>query len=232
MNSSSLVSVAGCCLFAVLGAVRAQDARQPPEGPPPPAPAPPDSYVLDFRMKLIDGTEQDLAEYRGKVVVMVNVASRCGYTPQYAALQSLYASRKDRGLVILAFPANNFRQQEPGSNEEIAAFCQERYGVTFPVFEKISVRGDDAHPLYRKLAAQPPPLGGPPRWNFTKFIVNRQGHVVARVDARTRPDLEPELIATVDALLAEPVPQEAGGPNAGKPDRPRQEPSAPPVRPR
>ena len=165
-----------------------------------------DSYVLDFKMKLIDGKEQDLSAYKGKVVVLVNVASHCGFTPQYEGLQKLYDSKKDKGLVVLGFPANNFGAQEPGTNEEVAKFCKDKFGVTFPMFEKISVKGPDQHPLYKKLESQPAPIGGsPPKWNFTKFVVDRTGHVVARFDAKGtssgRGMLEPEFEAKVDELL-------------------------------
>src|SRR5262245_55844009 len=161
-----------------------------------------DAAVLSYKMKLIDGKEQDLAAYKGKVVVIVNVASKCGYTPQYESLQKLYESKKDKGLVILGFPANNFKEQEPGTNEEIAKFCKDKYQVTFPMFEKISVKGADQHALYKQLAAQPAPIGGDPKWNFTKFVVDKKGNVVARFDAKKRDGLEPELLAKIDELLA------------------------------
>ena len=160
------------------------------------------SYVLGFTMKRIDGKAESLEQYKGKVVVIVNVASKCGYTPQYEHLQKLYDAKKDQGLVILGFPANNFGAQEPGSNDEVAKFCKDKFGVTFPMFEKISVKGPDQAELYKKLESQPAPIGGtPPKWNFTKFVVDRTGHVVARFDAKKRDGLEPELIAKVDELL-------------------------------
>jgi len=170
----------------------------------PAAPAKADaSYVLDRTMKLIDGKDQDLGAYKGKVVVIVNVASKCGYTVQYQGLEKLYQDKKDNGLVILGFPANNFGGQEPGSNEEVAKFCKDKFGVTFPMFEKVSVKGPDQNELYKKLAGQPAPVGGDPKWNFTKFVVDRTGHVVARFDAKAKGgDLEPDLIAKVDELLA------------------------------
>lgn len=157
---------------------------------------------LEHKMKLIDGVEQDLAAYRGKVVIIVNVASKCGYTAQYEHLEALYKSKKDAGLVILGFPANNFNGQEPGSNEEVAKFCKDKFGVSFPMFEKISVKGDDAHSLYKSLASLPAPLGGEPKWNFTKFIIARDGAVVARFDAKKRGGLEDGLREKVDELLA------------------------------
>lgn len=163
------------------------------------------AYVLGFKMKRIDGKEEDLSIYKGKVVIMVNVASKCGFTGQYKALEQLYKDHKDEGLVILGFPANNFREQEPGSNSEIAEFCKSTYDVSFPMFEKISVKGDDQHPLYKKLTGQPAPIGGDPKWNFTKFIVGKDGKVVARFDAKgdgkTRDALEPGLVKKVEELL-------------------------------
>lgn len=179
-----------------------------------PAPSAPavSPYVLDFKVKRIDGTEEDLSIYRGKVVLIVNVASKCGFTKQYEGLQKLYESKKDAGgaegsgggLVILGFPANDFRGQEPGSNKEIAEFCTSRFHVTFPMFEKITVTGKDAHPLYQRLAAQPAPVGGEgvPGWNFTKFLIDRQGNVVARFDSKVAPD-DAALVQKIDALIAE-----------------------------
>jgi len=163
------------------------------------APQPAD-YALGFTVQRIDGTKQDLSEFKGKVVMIVNTASKCGLTRQYAALEALYQSHKDKGLVILGFPANNFGNQEPGSNEEISEFCSSTYGVSFPMFEKISVKGDDQHPLYKRLSGLPEPLGGEPKWNFTKFVTDRSGRVVARFEPRTAPD-DPALIARIEALL-------------------------------
>ncbi|MBL9032230.1 MAG: glutathione peroxidase [Phycisphaerae bacterium] len=152
-------------------------------------------------MKMIDGTDKNLADYRGSVVVIVNVASKCGYTAQYEHLQKFYTDNKDKGLVILGFPANNFGGQEPGSNADIAAFCKDKFSVTFPMFEKISVKGPDQHPLYKRLSAQPAPIGGDPKWNFTKFVLDRAGNVVARFDAKKRDGLEPALVEKVQELL-------------------------------
>lgn len=177
-------------------------------GQPTAAPKAGDSYVLNYSMKRIDGTEESLEKYKGKVVVLVNVASKCGFTSQYEGLEKLYESKKDQGLVILGFPANNFRDQEPGTNEEVAQFCKSKFGVTFPMFEKISVKGADQHPLYKQLETLPPPIGGsPPKWNFTKFVVDRTGHVVGRYDAE-RPNagtanLESGLLEKVDELLGQ-----------------------------
>lgn len=158
-------------------------------------------YVLGFTLKDIDGKDHDLAQYKGKVVLMVNVASQCGYTAQYETLQKLYAAKKDAGLVVLGFPANNFGSQEPGSEADIKQFCSSKFNVTFPMFSKISVKGDDTHPLYKKLAEQPKPVGGEPGWNFTKFLVDRSGHVVARYDSKVKPDAK-DLTTKIDELLA------------------------------
>ena len=158
-------------------------------------------YVLGYSMKRIDGTEESLEAYKGKVVLMVNVASKCGYTKQYDGLEKLYKDKKDAGLVILGFPANNFGQQEPGSNTEIAEFCKSKFNVTFPLFEKISVMGADQHALYKQLAAQAAPIGGDPKWNFTKFLVDRTGNVVGRFDSKIAPD-NADLNKRIDELLA------------------------------
>lgn len=160
-----------------------------------------DAYVLNFTMKDIEGKDQDLSQYKGKVVLIVNTASRCGFTPQYKGLETLYESKKGAGLVVLGFPSNDFGGQEPGTDEEIKAFCSTRFNVTFPMFSKVPVKGPTAHPLYKKLAAQPAPVGGEPGWNFTKFLVDREGKVVARFDSRVRPDSQ-ELVNRVDELLA------------------------------
>jgi glutathione peroxidase len=168
------------------------------------APKEDSAYVLGFTMNRIDGTSEDLSKYKGKVIVMVNTASQCGYTPQYEGLEKLYEERKDAGLVILGFPANNFGAQEPGTNKDIAKFCTDNFKVSFPMFEKISVKGSDQHALYKKLTSQPAPIGGDPKWNFTKFVVDKSGKVVARFDAAKtdkKTDLEPALLKKVDELL-------------------------------
>lgn len=156
--------------------------------------------VLAQKFELIDGTQTSLDAYKGKVVVIVNTASRCGLTPQYEALEKLYRAHQKDGLVIIGFPANNFMGQEPGTNEEILEFCTGKYDVTFPMAAKVSVKGDDAHPLFKQLAAQPAPLGGEPSWNFTKFVIDREGKVVARFEPRTRPDDE-KMVETLSGLL-------------------------------
>jgi glutathione peroxidase len=166
---------------------------------------------LDFKAKTIDGQEKDLSEYKGKVVLIVNVASRCGLTPQYSGLQAIYDKYKDQGLVVIGFPANNFNGQEPGTNEDIKTFCTTKYNVTFPMMSKISVKGDDKHPLYKFLtegkAGQD--FAGDVEWNFAKFLVDRNGNVIARFGSRTTPD-SPQVTAAVEkALAAEPAKQAA-----------------------
>ena len=165
-------------------------------------PLPPSFY--DFTMKDIDGNDISLSAFRGKVVLVVNVASRCGFTSQYTGLEKLYETYKDRGLVILGFPANNFLSQEPGTDPEIKTFCSTKYNVTFPMFSKISVKGSDQHPLYRWLTGKEtdPEFAGAITWNFNKFLLDRTGRVVARFGSRTTPE-DKELIAAIEKALAE-----------------------------
>ncbi len=158
--------------------------------------------VLGYKMEMIDGSMQSLEDYRGKVVLIVNVASACGLTPQYEGLEALYRAKKKEGLVVLGFPANNFGAQEPGTNEEIAQFCSTKFDVSFPMFAKIDVKGKEAHPLYKQLAAQPEPIGGEPEWNFAKFVVDSNGEVVARFSARTTPE-DKDLLTMIEELLEE-----------------------------
>lgn len=147
--------------------------------------------VLDFTMKDIRGRDKRLADYKGKALLLVNVASKCGLTPQYEGLQSLYDKYKDRGFMILGFPANDFMSQEPGGETEIAEFCEANYGVRFDMFAKISVKGPDTHPLYRFLTTESD-HPGEIKWNFHKFLVDRTGKVVANIGPRTEPkELEP-----------------------------------------
>ncbi len=155
------------------------------------------SGAYEFTMNSIDGKATPLGEFRGKVTMIVNVASRCGYTPQYAALEAVYEKYKDRGFTIAGFPANNFGEQEPGTNEEIKQFCSAKYNVTFPMFAKISVLGDDIAPLYRYLTGT---RGGDIEWNFTKFLVDRDGKVIGRFDSAVTPD-SPEAIAAIEKAL-------------------------------
>ncbi len=157
--------------------------------------------IYDFSANRLDGKEQSLADYRGKVLLVVNTASRCGLTPQYQGLQQLYDDFRERGLVVLGFPCNQFAGQEPGTAEDIASFCRINYGVTFPMFAKIDVNGDAAHPLYQWLKSERPGLLASEaiKWNFTKFLVNRQGQPVHRYAPQTPPA---DLRADIEALLA------------------------------
>jgi len=160
-----------------------------------------ESGVLGFAALDIDGQEQALARYKGKVLLIVNVASKCGFTPQYQGLQALYESHKDQGLVVLGFPSNDFLWQEPGSNSQIKEFCSSKFHVTFPMFGKISVKGKGMHPLYKYLTEQSP-LPGAISWNFNKFLCDRQGHVVARFGSKVKPD-SPELLEALGKALTQ-----------------------------
>ena len=172
--------------------------------------------IHSIAMNRIDGTPASLGDYAGSVMLIVNVASKCGQTPQYDGLEALYAKYKDRGFVVLGFPANNFSGQEPGSNEEIASFCRSVYGVDFPMFAKVSVRGKDQAPLYRMLTEAQPrrTLNATPkpgavakqaetdvRWNFEKFLVSRDGDLIARFDPDVVP-ADPMLIGAVEKELS------------------------------
>ncbi len=176
------------------------DAMKPDAKMPEPKPTVAGPYVLGYTMNRIDGGSEDLATYKGKVVLIVNVASQCGYTKQYAGLEKLYESKKADGLVILGFPANEFGKQEPGSNAEIKEFCSAKFNVTFPMFEKIVVKGEGVEPLYKQLAAQPAPIGGEPKWNFTKFLIDKSGNVVARYEPAVKPD-DQAMLKKIDELL-------------------------------
>lgn len=158
--------------------------------------------IYDFTMKDIDGRDVSLADFRGKVLLVVNVASRCGFTRQYAGLEKLYQAYKDRGFVVLGFPANNFMGQEPGTEAEIKQFCALTYGVTFPMFSKISVKGKTIHPLYAFLTDKKlhPGTGGAISWNFNKFLVGRDGQMLAHYGSRTEPD-DSELRAAIEKAL-------------------------------
>jgi glutathione peroxidase len=155
------------------------------------------SSVHEFTLTSIDGKPAPLSAYKGKVVMLVNVASKCGYTPQYTGLQSLYDKYKDRGLVIVGVPANNFGGQEPGTNEEIATFCSRNYNVTFPLTSKVSVKGADMVPLYGYLTEN---TGGDIKWNFTKILVDKNGKILQRFESKVTPD-SPELVSAVEKAL-------------------------------
>ncbi|GHD55787.1 glutathione peroxidase [Jeongeupia chitinilytica] len=158
------------------------------------------SSIYDFTPDSLAGQPQALADYRGQVALIVNVASKCGFTPQYAGLQALYARFKDRGFVVLGFPCNQFGSQEPGDATEIASFCSTSYGVDFPMFAKIDVNGDGAHPLYQFLKKAEPGILGTEaiKWNFTKFLIDREGRVVERFAPTTSPE---DLVERIEKLL-------------------------------
>lgn len=159
--------------------------------------------IYDFTLPSIDGKPMPLAEFKGKVVLVVNVASRCGYTPQYSALEAVYEKYKDQGLVIVGFPANNFGAQEPGSNEEIKTFCSRKYNVTFPMYSKVSVKGEDQTPLYQYLTTKTAPsIAGEIKWNFTKFLVDRNGNVVQRFESAVTPDSK-EVVSAIEKQLSQ-----------------------------
>lgn len=157
--------------------------------------------IFDYKMKDIDGKEVSLDKYKGKIILVVNVASKCGYTPQYEGLQNLYETYKDDGLVILGFPANNFNGQEPGSNEEIKQFCTLNYGVEFPMFSKVSVKGDDQSELFKFLTqAQNPDFTGEIKWNFEKFLINKEGELIRRFRSNVEPESDEIVTAVTKAL--------------------------------
>lgn len=158
--------------------------------------------IYDFTVKDIDGNDVKLKKYKGKVALVVNVASKCGYTPQYEGLQAIYQKYKDQGFVILGFPANNFREQEPGTNAEIKEFCESKYKVTFPLFAKISVKGEDQEPLYKYLTGKEtnPEFAGDITWNFNKFLVDKNGKIIARFTSKDTPQSETVTQAIEKAL--------------------------------
>ena len=182
-------------LFVAATAIKAWPSNDNPKGEKQP-------MIYTFALKSIDGKEVNLSQYRGKTLLFVNVASQCGYTPQYEGLQKVYSKYKDRGLVVLGFPANNFGAQEPGTDQEIKTFCSTRYNVTFPMFSKISVKGPDQHPLYQYLtsSATNPKFAGEIKWNFNKFLIDKQGNVAARFDSKDAPESETVVGAIEKAL--------------------------------
>ena len=164
--------------------------------------APTGKTIYDFNMKNIDGKDVSLADYKGKVVLIVNVASLCGNTPQYKDIEAMYEKYKDKGLVVLGFPANNFMGQEPGSDQKIKTFCTTEYHVTFPMFSKISVKGSDMHPLYKYLTSKSENgvIDAPVKWNFQKFLIGRDGHVVTSIGNHTSVT-EPDVVKEVEKAL-------------------------------
>jgi glutathione peroxidase len=159
--------------------------------------------VLNFKMKSIDGKEVNLAAHQGKVVLIVNVASKCGLTPQYEALQKLHEKYNEKGLVVLGVPANEFGAQEPGADSEIAEFCKSKYDVSFPMLSKVVVKGDGICPLYKHLTSKEsnPKFAGEITWNFEKFLIGRNGEVVSRFAPRTKPEAK-EVVDAIEAELA------------------------------
>ena len=159
------------------------------------------SSIYDFQAQSIDGKQVPLSKYRGHPMLIVNTASACGFTPQFAGLERLHQTYGDRGLVVLGFPCNQFGSQDPGSDSEIATFCQRNYGVSFPMMSKIDVNGSEAHPLYRWLTAEAPGLLGSKaiKWNFTKFLVGRDGRVIKRYAPQDAPE---KLAGDIEAALA------------------------------
>ncbi|MCK6456593.1 MAG: glutathione peroxidase [Phycisphaerae bacterium] len=173
--------------------------------------------IYDFRVKDIDGKEVSLADYKGKVLLIVNTASKCGYTPQYAGLEQMYEKHRDRGFLVLGFPANEFGRQEPGDNPEIKAFCEKHYGVKFPMFSKVCVKGDGICDLYKYLTSKEtnPTFGGDIRWNFTKFLVDREGKIIARFEPNEAPDRSEKMNDAVKKALAA-TPSPSASPEPGK----------------
>jgi glutathione peroxidase len=166
------------------------------------APAPGGTPVIDQTVQALDGATVDLASFRGKVLLIVNTASQCGYTPQYAGLEKLYETYKERGLVVIGFPSNDFGGQEPGSATEIATFCKKNYGVSFPMMAKVHAKGPEIAPIYRLLTEKTPDgIKGEVRWNFTKFLVGKDGAVIARFEPAVEP-MSADLTAAVGKALA------------------------------
>jgi glutathione peroxidase len=157
--------------------------------------------IYDIPLKDIDGKDTTLKPYAGKVMLVVNVASHCGFTPQYTALEAVYLKYKEQGLVICGFPCNQFGAQEPGTDAEIKAFCTSTYSVTFPMFDKLEVNGANRHPLYVLLAGDASPFPGNIKWNFTKFLIGRDGKILARFDSKVKPDSD-EVTKAIEAALA------------------------------
>ena len=161
--------------------------------------------LADIPLKDIDGKATSLKDYQGKVVLLVNVASKCGNTPQYKALEETYQKYKDKGLVIIGMPSNDFGGQEPGTNEEIKAFCSSKYAVSFPLMDKVHVKGAEQHPLYQALTSKDGPFPGDVKWNFGKFLIDRKGNPVKRIEPGTKVT-EKEVVSAIEAALAEKAP--------------------------
>ncbi len=160
-----------------------------------------DAKLYTIPLKDIDGKDTTLKTYAGKPLLVVNVASKCGYTSQYTGLEAVWRKYKDQGLVVLGFPSNDFGGQEPGTNEEIKQFCSSKFDVTFPMFDKVTVKGDGQSPLYTALTGPESPVPGPVKWNFGKFLIGRDGKIIARYDSKVAPE-SPELTQAIEAALA------------------------------
>ena len=183
------------------GCTRATEATEPPTTTPAPDETAMTAPVIDHDVTTLSGETMSLADYRGQALLIVNTASECGFTPQLGGLEELHQRYSDRGFAVLGFPCNDFGGQEPGTNDEIATFCSNEYGVTFPLFDKVEIRTDTPHPLYATLQTElGDELNGAVQWNFEKFLVDPDGHVVARFGSRTEP-LSDELTAAVEAIL-------------------------------
>lgn len=192
------LTVALCLALAVSSALAARSLAQEASGEASDATPP----ALAFTMKSLAGEDVDLSRYAGRVVLIVNTASKCGHTPQYKGLQALHEKYGERGLSVLGFPCNQFGNQEPGTAEEIAQFCERNYGVTFDLFQKIDVNGDHAAPLYTYLTGDEAPIEdrGPVKWNFEKFLLDREGKLIARFRSGVKPDAE-ELTQAIESAL-------------------------------
>ncbi len=163
--------------------------------------AAPAESIYDLKLKDIDGKDTTLGAYKGKVLLIVNVASKCGYTKQYTALEAIQQKYQKQGFTVLGFPCNQFGGQEPGTNEEIKQFCSSKFNVTFPLFDKIEVNGADRNPLYVRLAGKDSPFPGDIKWNFNKFLIGKDGKILQRFDSKATPD-SPEVTAAIEAALA------------------------------
>jgi len=161
-----------------------------------------ETKLQDISLKDIEGKSTSLKKYDGKVLLVVNVASQCGLTPQYKALETVHEKYKDKGFTVLGFPCNDFGSQEPGTNEEIKQFCSSKYNVTFPMFDKLHVKGPEQHPLYTALSGKDSPFPGDVKWNFGKFLVGRDGRIIKRFEPKTTPD-SPEVTQAIEAALAD-----------------------------
>lgn len=206
MRKSFAILLSSVAVFALIVVAQAADKEKPGKDKKVAKSASKEKEVapaLNFKMKSLEGKDVDLADYQGKVVMIVNVASQCGLTPQYEALQALHKKYSSEGLVILGFPANEFGEQEPGTDDEIASFCKDNYGVEFDMFSKVVVKGDDQCPLYKFLTSEEtnPKFAGEISWNFEKFLLDREGNVVARFEPKIKPESE-EVVETIETELA------------------------------